>query len=95
MTPGAGPFLNKLSRFESTGISVQEKLKIDFQGGSHGVHLGLLIKMILAIFDLLVTPILPTKFGVKWPFDSGEVQNRLSRWPRRSPAWISDWTNFG
>ena len=28
--------------------------------------------MILAIFDLQVTPMLPSKFGVNWPFDSGE-----------------------
>ena len=28
--------------------------------------------MILAIFDLQVTPMLPSKFGVNWPFFSGE-----------------------
>ena len=28
--------------------------------------------MILAIFDLQVTPMLPSKFGVNWPFDSEE-----------------------
>ena len=28
--------------------------------------------MILAIFDLQVTPMLPTKFRVNWPFGSGE-----------------------
>ena len=28
--------------------------------------------MILAIFDLQLTPVLPTKFGVNWPFGSGE-----------------------
>ena len=32
--------------------------------------------------DLQVAPILPTKFGVKWPFGSREEeQNRFSRWP--------------
>ena len=37
--------------------------------------------MILAIFDLQVTPMLPTKFGINWPFRSGEeVKNRFSRW---------------
>ena len=37
--------------------------------------------MILAIFDLQVTPMLPTKFGVNWPFGSGEeAKNRFSRW---------------
>ena len=28
--------------------------------------------MILAIFYLQVTPMLPSKFGVNWPFSSGE-----------------------
>ena len=32
--------------------------KIDFQHGSYGDHLGFLIRMMLAIFDLQVTPIL-------------------------------------
>ena len=36
---------------------------------------------ILAIFDLHVTPMLPSKFGVNWPFGSREeVKNRFSRW---------------
>ena len=36
--------------------------KIDFQDGDHGSHLGFPIGTILAIFDLQVTPMLPTKF---------------------------------
>ena len=52
---------------ESTGLSVQEKKrKIDFQDGG---HLGFRIGTILAIFDLQVTLMLPSKFGVNWPFD--------------------------
>ena len=47
-------------------------LKIDFQDGGHGGHLGFTIGMILAIFDLQVTQMLPTKFRVNWPFGSGE-----------------------
>ena len=35
------------------------KLKLDFQDGG---HLGFLIGTILAIFDLQVTPMLPTKY---------------------------------
>ena len=51
-----------LSQFESIGLSVHEKKrKIDFQDGHHGGHLGFLIGMILAIFHLQVTPMLPTK----------------------------------
>ena len=46
--------------------------KIDFQDGCHGGHLGFLIGTILAIFDLQVTLMLPSKFGVNWPFSSGE-----------------------
>ena len=34
---------------------------------------------------------LPTKFGVNWPFGSGEAKNRFSRW---RPSWISDRNDF-
>ena len=55
---------------------VKEK---NFKDGSHGMHFGFPIEKILAIFDLQVTLILPTKLRVNWPFGSGEkVQNRLS-----------------
>ena len=47
-----------------------EEAKKDFQDG----HLGLLIRTILAIFDLPVTPMLPTKFRVNWPFGSREAK---------------------
>ena len=48
--------------------------------------------MILAIFDLQVTPMLPFKFPVNWPFCSGEeAKNRFSRW---GPFWISDRNDF-
>ena len=46
----------------------------------------------LFFFYLQVTPILPTKFWVNWPFSSEEEgKNRFSRW---SPPWISNWNNF-
>ena len=38
------------------------------QDGGHGGHLGFLIRMILAIFDLQVTLMLPTKFQVTFGF---------------------------
>ena len=44
--------------------------KIDFQDGG---HLGYPIGRILAIFDLQVTPMSPTKFGVNWPFGAGAM----------------------
>ena len=55
-----------LQNLESIGLSVQEKkLNIDFQDGGHGGHLGFRTGTILAIFDLQVTLMLPTKFRVK------------------------------
>ena len=39
------------------------------------------IRVILAIFDLQVTRMLPTKFQLNWLFGSGvEATNRFSRW---------------
>ena len=78
-----------LTSLESIGLSVQEKKrKIDFQDGG---HLGFPIGTILAIFDLQDTPMLPSKFGVNWPFVSGEEEkNRFSRWRPWRPSWISD-----
>ena len=59
-----------LPSFKSIGFPVLEKKrKIDIQDGGHGGHLGFPIGTILAISDLQVTPVLPTKFGVNWPFD--------------------------
>ena len=63
--------------FDSIAISVQEgKFKINFHDGGRGGHLGFPIETILAIFDLQVTLILPTKFWVNGPFGSGkDAQN--------------------
>ena len=48
--------------------------------------------MIIAIFDLQVTLMLPTKFQVSWPLCSGEeAKNRFSRW---RPCWISDQKDY-
>ena len=71
----------------SIGLSVQKKLKIDFKDGG---HLGFPIGTILAIFDVQVTPMLPTKFQVNRPFGSEEeeAKNRFSRWRPWLPAWI-------
>ena len=43
-------------------------VKIDFQDGRQGSPLGFPIWTILAIFDLQIITILPTKFRVNWPF---------------------------
>ena len=58
-----------------------EEEKIDFQDGSHGGHLGVLIGTILATFDLRVTLMLPTKFRVNWHLGLGEkAKNIFSKW---------------
>ena len=68
---------------------------IDFQEGGQGGHLGLSIGMILAIFDLQVTPMLPTMFGVNWLLGLGEeAKNSFSRWLPWRPSWISDQHDF-
>ena len=65
--------------------------KIDFQDGNHGGHLGFPILTILAIFDLQVTWMLPTKIRVNWPFSLGkEAKNRFSRWLSWWPSRIPD-----
>ena len=64
-----------------------------FEQTLNGSQLGFTIVTILAIFDLQVTPMLPTKFWVNWPFSSGEeAKNRFSRWLPWRPSWISDFT---
>ena len=84
-----------LASLESIGLSVQEKKrKIDFQDGGHGCHLGFPISTILATSDLQVTLMLPSKFGVNWPFGSGEAKNRFSRWWPWRPSWISVRNDF-
>ena len=65
-----------------------------FEQTLNGSQLGYMIGTILAIFDLWVTPMLPTKFRVNWPFGSGEAKNRFSRWLPWLPSWISDWHDF-
>ena len=88
--------LDFLASLESISILVQEKKrKIDFQDGGHGGHLGFPIGTILAIFDLQVTLMLPSKFGVNWPFGSGgEAKSRFSRRRPWRPSWISDRHDF-
>ena len=62
----------------------EKKCKIEFQDSNHGGHLETLMRMAL-IFDFpsekfyLVTPMLPTKVHVIWPFSSKGVKNRFSR----------------
>ena len=81
-----------LPSLKSVGLLIQKKkCKTDFQDGGHGGHLGFPIRTILALFDLHVTKILPTKFQVNGPFGSGGAKNRFSRW---WPSWISNLNSF-
>ena len=58
-------------------------------------HLGFTIGTILAIFDLQVTPMLPTIFGVNWILGPDEeAKNRFLRWLPWRPSWISDRHDF-
>ena len=52
-----------LSSYESFGLLVQ-KFKIDFHVGRHGVRLGFLVGLMLTIFYLQVTSIIPIEFRV-------------------------------
>ena len=81
---------------ESIDLSIQEKkFKTDFQDGGSGGHFGFPIRTILAISDLQVFQIIPTKFQVNWHFGSREeVQNWFSIWPPWQPCWISIRNNF-
>ena len=80
--------------FSSGEEAKKKKKKKKIKNGCHGDHLGFLIRTILAIFDVQVTPMLPTMIQVNWPFSSGEEKNRFSRWQPWQPSWISDQNNF-
>ena len=71
------------TKFHVSWLSFQEKnRKKDFQDGGHGSHHEFRIVTILAIFDLQVTPMLPTKF-------------QLAFWFRRSKNKFSNWHHVG
>ena len=75
----------------SIGLSVQVKLKNNFQNGECGGYLGFSIGTILAIFDWHLILIVLIKFCVNWPFGSGEVKNIFQDGRRgdhhRFPMW--------
>ena len=82
-----------LPSFKSSGILVQaKKTELDFQDGGFGGHLGFPIKIILAIFDLHVTLILPLKFQVNRYFGSGEGSKYIFKMSK--PSCTSYPNNF-
>ena len=65
------PPLYFLVSFDSIGLSVQEKVQIDFQYRRDGGYFRFPIRTISAVSDLQGNAlILPTKFQVKWHFGS-------------------------
>ena len=66
--------------------------KIDFQDAGRSGQLGFPIGTVLAIFDVQVSHMLPTKFQVNWPFWSEEEAKK--RFSRLRPSWISDRNAF-
>ena len=69
----------------------KEMLIEDFQNGWHGSHLGYRNGQILAILNLHVAPMPPTKFGLNLTEDSGaDVVLRFWRWSPRWPSAILD-----
>ena len=89
---------NDFSYFLSTShpdVSYLVSSQLAFAFRRRSGHLGFPISTILAVFDLQVTPMLPTKFGVNWPFGSEEeAKNIFSRWRPWRPSWISDRHDF-
>ena len=76
---------------KSIGLSVQEKKrKMDFKDSHHGGHLGFPIETILAIFDLQVTPMRPTKFPVNWHIVSGEEAKKKKIFKNAATSDILD-----
>ena len=52
-------------------------------------------KQFFNIYNLQVTPKLPTKFQVKWPFGSGdEAKHNLLRWPPWRQSLFTDRNEF-
>ena len=63
----------------------------DFQDGQHGGHLGYQNGMLLAILNLHMAPMPPTKFGLNLTkVQEKNVGSRFSRWPPRQPSWIME-----
>ena len=72
-----------------------EKAKNRFSRHQPWLPIVFPIRTALAIFDLQVTLILPTKIQANLPFGSGEeAKSRFSSWRPRRPSWISDSNKF-
>ena len=85
---------NYQAGLESTGLSVQEKVKYRLSRWQPW-RTSWISNQNDFIYFLQVTSILPRKFRVSWPFGLREnVQYKFSTWPLWRPYWISDRNNF-
>ena len=82
--------------FSLIRLTVQEQMSFqDFQAGHHGGHLGSWNWTNLAILNLHVTPMPPTKFGLNPTYRSGvDVVWRFSRWPQWWTSCILEQNDF-
>ena len=81
--------------FGQLAFWVREKnFKIDFQDGSHGIHLSP-IRMILSIFTYKSPWCFLQNFQtIGISIQEKKVQNRVSTWQLWWPSWTSDRNNF-
>ena len=79
--------------FDSIWLTIQMQMWFEvFQDGCRGDHLGYWNRTILAILNLYVASMPPTKFLLNPTFGvGGDVFWRISKWP---PSWISVWNYF-
>ena len=78
---------------ESIGHSVQKSSKQIFKMAAAADILDFLSER-LKLFSLFKSPQYFLPSFDNWPFGSGEVQNRFSKWTSRRPSWISDRNDF-
>ena len=82
--------------FSLIWLTVRELMLFQhFQDGHHGGHLGLWNGRNLAILNLKVTPMPPTKFRLNPTHHLGaDVVWRFSRWSPWRPTWILEGNDF-
>ena len=99
-------FLSTNPRDASYQVSSQKALRFRrrsekkiFKMAATEVILNLQLER-LAVFDLQVTPMIPTKFQVNWPFNSGEQAKEKKKKKEKkvfkmaTTSWISDRNDF-
>ena len=82
--------------FSLIRLTVPEQTSFqDFQAGHHGDNLGYRNGTNLAILNLHVTTMPPTKVGLNPTYRLGaDMVWRFSKWPQLGPSWISERNDF-